>query len=396
MRKGKLWNSMLCQKVVIGIFLIVLFVVSFMGIFLVSGGSLAESDMIAMRREGNHTKEVQELYSLKVIDASDTQAIEKLMYTVIDEVFLYRGWDNDTDPFSIDIEGDLLLIDYNVCMNRPDSFQRLTADYSAIFLALIQDIRQIQWEYDEIQYGGIPELKTLHYDWKMMQNEDFIDSAIAKVAKGSAAKDFGASASALQLLVNSFTYYERYKAVAEKKPAVEVTEEQMKQEILDLPLERIRSYKNMTKCKDIYVEGASVYSKQDYNREIWDAFYEKVQKGEPASVIVGGYNSLENAALDQNGSVYYCNIHYDGVRFHVLYDFVDSTRTDDFGDGVQTGKFFLCSESDINDIPMTNYYVCDDPSVSWRDAVYSGIYAGTGEFTPIDMVEVNGVMSVFH
>lgn len=392
--KRKMSDSMLFQKLAATVVLLAVFWAAFYLILFAAGDY--ERKRVAMQRAGNHMEEVERLHALKVLNPTDTEAVEKLMYAIIDETFLYRGWNNDKEPFTVTTEKDLLLIDYNVWILRPDSFIKKTADYSALLLALIPDIRQIQWEYDEIQEGGTSELKTLYYDWNMMKDEEFTDSAIAKLAKNSVAKDFGASASALQLLTDSLSYYERYQSPKEKKAVVTVTEEQMKQEILDLPLEDIRSYENLKKCETIYVEAINSEDKEEYNTEVWESFYEKVQKNEPASVIIGGYNVLENVQPDEDGSVYYCNVHYDGEQFYVLFDFVDSDRNDDFSDGMQTGKYLVHSDSTINDISAEDYFICDDPSVSWRDIMFSGTYAGINDLAPIDLFMGSLIRSVYH
>lgn len=387
MKRESFFQSMLFQKMVTGVLLVAVFVAMFCGILALSGGG----KLMTMTRGGKHTKAVRELHMMKVTDPSDTKAIEALMYEVIDEVFLYRGWENDTAPFSVSVEGDLLSIAYNVCINRPDSFERLTADYSAIFLALIPKIRQIQWQYQEIQYGAELSERTLRYDWKMIQDEELIDASLAKTAKLSSAADFGASASALQILVNSFTYCDAYYEKSDKKAAVEVTEEQMIREIEALPADRVRSYDNMAKNTEIYVEGIPTYGRQEQNRSVWDTFCEKTKNGEPASIIIGSYNSLENLSPEEDGSVSYCNVHFDGEKYYALYDYVGSDRSDDFGDGIVTGKYLL-SGSMRDDSSIIYHYITDDPSVSWDDFMYSGLYAGTYEFAPVEMVEAHCVM----
>ena len=383
---------MIYQKIRDGVILVLVFIAAFTGILSISDGFTSGSSRIVKVREGRHTKEVEKLMDLKVLDITDTQGIKNLLYAVIDDVFLFRGWNDDKEPFEVEVTGEMLQIKYQVHINRPDSFRRLTGDYSAIILALMPKIHQIQWKYQEMQYGGTLETKNIIYDWNQLKRDVFSDSKAEGVVKYSNAKDFGATASSLQLLIDQLAYFDKGKIEEKKKPAVEVTEAQMKEEIKALLYTNVRSYNEITKYDNIYVESAGAFDKKEYNRELWDDFYGKVQKGEPASVIIGGYNSLENADLDKNGSVYFCNIHYDGVQFYILYDFIDSKRADDFGEGVVTGKYLLTDSDD----EMIYYYVSDDCSISWRDVVLSSLYSGSDKFTPYDRITAHMVMSFWH
>lgn len=392
MKRNRKENNMIYQKTRDGVILMLVFIVFFTGILSISDGFTAGSSRIVRVREGRHTEEVEKLMGLKVLDTTDTQGIKNLLSSVIDDVFLFRGWNDDKEPFEAAVTEKMLQIKYHVHINRPDSFRRLTGDYSAIILALIPKIHQVQWTYQEMQDGGTLETKNIIYDWKQLKKEIFFDSEAESVVKYSNVRDFGATASSLQRLIDQLVYFDEGKIEEKKKPAVKVTEAQMKEEIEALPLTNVRSYNEITKYDNIYVESAGAFDKKEYNRELWDDFYEKVQNGEPASVIVGGYNSLENADLDKNGSVYFCNIHYDGVQFYILYDFIDSKRADDFGEGVVTGKYLLTDSDDT----MTCYYVSDDCSVSWRDIGYSVVYSGLHEFTPYESITAYTVMTSWY
>lgn len=386
--------NMLYQKLKAGVLLVIVFILAFAGFLCVTEGFPEGGRRVLMQRAGMHTKQTEQLHASKVIDTSDSQKIKELLYQVIDKVFLYEGFDGEMEPFTFSVEDNILKLKLNVNINRPDSFQRLTGDYSAILLALIPDLKQIEWQYPEIQNGGVINTDIL-YTWPMIQKKDFVDSAICKAAKNAVAQNYGSSPSALQFLIEHLTYYDKGKLPEKKKPDLKIDKKQMQKDLEALPV----SYDEAVKCDEIYVEFfgySSQNEKKDYNRKVWDTFYQKTQKGEAASVIVGKYNSLENAAQNQTGSVYYCYICYDGIQYSYLYDFVDSNGNHDFEDGVMHGKYLLESDLEVSGNPMTNYYITDDASVSWRDVMYSTIYSGINESTPIEPVEADVVVSIIH
>lgn len=219
-------------------------------------------------------------------------------------------------------------------------------------MALVPDIRQIEWSYAEIQVGGRFEAKTLKYNWAMMQKDGFFDNDICQIIKRSAAKNFGASASDLQVLIEHLAYYEEGKFSSEKEHVIQIDKQKIQRELVALP----DSYEKAAECETIYVSGTGDISKKDYNRKKWDKFYQKVQDGEAASVIIGNYNSLENTLPDQTGSVYYSYICYDGNAYSVLYDFVDTDGTHDFDDEVTQGKYLLESEIEDGTASSVVYY----------------------------------------
>lgn len=382
--------KMFYQKLRTGIFLTVVFLVTFAGILCIEEGLQQGGSRICMRRDGKHTKQAEQLHSLKVLDVSDRQGIKTLMYQVIDEVFLYGGADGNMEPFVLSTEKDVLKIQYQVNINRPDSFQRLTGDYSAIILALVPDIRQIEWTYPEIQAGGSFDTKTLKYNWTMMQKDDFIDSDICEITKKTAAKNFGASASDLQFLIEHLAYYEKGKFSSEKEHVVKLDKQKIQKELMALP----DSYGKAAENKTIYVSRTGALPQKDDNRKIWDDFEIKVQRGEAASVVIGNYNSLENALPEQTGSVYYSYVCYDGNTYSVMYDFVGSDGTHDFDAGVEQGKYILKSEIKEDNSSADVYYLTDDASISWRDVLYSTLYAGANECTPVEPAKAVEIVSV--
>ena len=107
-----------------------------------------------------------------------------------------------------------------------------------------------------------------------------------------------------------------------------------------------------------------------------------MKNGKEASVIIGNYNSLENALPEQAGSVYYSYVCYDGQGYYVLYDFVDADGMHDFDTEVEQGKYLLKSGMKEGGSQTDVYYLTDDASVSWRDVLYSSLYAGVNECTP--------------
>lgn len=374
--------KMLYQKLGAGILLTAVFLVLFIGTLCMGEGLQEGGERILMRREGRHTEQAEQLHALKVLDASDMQGIEALMHQIIDEVFLYGGLDGDMEPFLLSAEKDVLKVQYQVNINRPDSFLKLTGDYSAIILALVPDIRQVEWTYPEIQAGGRFETKTLKYNWKMMQKDDFIDGDICKITKRAAAENFGASAADLQFLLEHFAYYEKGKLSSERETAPDIDRQKIQEELFALP----DSYEKAAKCEGIYVSADGAFSREDYNRGVWDEFYQKVKNGKEASVIIGNYNSLENALPEQAGSVYYSYVCYDGQGYYVLYDFVDSDGMHDFDTEVEQGKYLLKSGMEEGGSSAAVYYLTDDASVSWRDVLYSSLYAGVNECTPAQPV----------
>ncbi len=357
-----------------------------------------DTEVVPMQKGGNYTKEVEQLYKKKVVDVTDKKAVKELLTAVISKDFL-ESFDESIEPFTCEIQGDVLWIDFAMWIVRPDSFRRLTGDYSAVFLALIPDIRTVQWTYEEMQYGGTTKTVNLHYDWAMMKNEDFIDAAVCKAAGSTKARDFGVSASSLQQLVNNFTYYEKGKMQKEAKALAVFEEEEMKKKLRDLPYAYKRSYNESIKCEELYVGALGYYCEdvekgveffqKEYRRELWDSFLEKAGRGEAASVIIAGHNLIEDAKIEENGSVYYTYICYDGVKYYALYDFVKKDRRDSFE--MVSGKYLLQSEETINDIAMRNYYITDDASLSYRDSMYAGCYGGMTEYCSMAFPELHVV-----
>ena len=133
--------------------------------------------------------------------------------------------------------------------------------------------------------------------------------------------------------------------------------------------------------------------RKEYRKKLWDEFCEKAEKGEAASVIIAGYNSLEDAKIEENGSVSYTYLCFDGVRYYALYDFVGKDRKDSFE--MVSGKYLLYSESNINDIPMGDYYITDDASLSTRDSMYAAFYGGMTEYVSMAVPELYVVKTVF-
>ena len=361
-----------------------------------------DTEVVPMQKGGNYTKEAEQLYKKRIQDVTDKKAVKELLAAVISEDFT-ESIDESIEPFTCEIRGDALFIDFAMWIVRPDSFRRLTGDYSAIFLALIPDIRTVQWRYEEMQHGGITKTVTLYYDWAMMQKEDFIDASVCQVANSTKARDFGISASSLQMLINSFTYYEKGKTPKETKVLEKFEEDEMKKKLRDLPRSHKRSYNESIKCEELYVGALGYYSKEaekgaeffqkEYRRELWDSFLEKVKRGEAASVIIAEYNLLEDAKIEENGSVYYTYICYDGVRYYALYDFVKKDREDSFE--MVSGKYLLQSEDTINDISLRNYYITDDASLSYRDSMYAVYYGGMTEFASFIRPELHVVKTEY-
>lgn len=361
-----------------------------------------DTEVVPMQKGGNYTKEAEQLYKKRIQDVTDKKAVKELLAAVISKDFT-ESIDESIEPFTCEIQGDALFIDFAMWIVRPDSFRRLTGDYSAIFLALIPDIRTVQWRYEEMQHGGITKTVTLYYDWAMMQKEDFIDASVCQVANSTKARDFGISASSLQMLINSFTYYEKGKTPKETKVLEKFEEDEMKKKLQDLPRSHKRSYNESIKCEELYVGALGYYSKEaekgaeffqkEYRRELWDSFLEKVKRGEAASVIIAEYNLLEDAKIEENGSVCYTYICYDGVRYYALYDFVKKDREDSFE--MVSGKYLLQSEDTINDISLRNYYITDDASLSYRDSMYAVYYGGMTEFASFARPELHVVKTEY-
>lgn len=361
-----------------------------------------DAEVVPMKKGGNYTKETGMLYQKKVRDATDEEALNKLLSAVISKDFL-ESLDETVVPFSCTVQENVLQINLNMWICLPDSFRRLSGDYSAIFLALIPQVKMVQWQYEEVQEGGVTKTVNLHYDWSMMQKEDFIDASICQVAKSAQAGDFGASASSLQQLINSFTYYEKGKTPVEKKALAVFDEEQMKKELRDLPGTYKRSYQEVIKCEGICVEQLGYYSekegeekklfKKEYRTELWDEFLEKTKRGEAASVILADYNSLEDAKIDENGSVCFTYLCFDGVKYYALYDYVGKDRKDDFS--MVSGKYLLYSEDTINNISMGNYYITDDASLSYRDAMYAPLYGGMTKYISFAAPELSVVRHTY-
>lgn len=400
MVKGRIWHSIHYKEEKLEFVLVGVFVVALAAILCMT--VRPDKEIVPMQKGGNYTKEVEKLYKNKVKDSTDQKAVKKLLSAVISKDFL-DSYDETVTPFTCEVQADVLQIDLAMWISRPDSFRKLSGDYSAIFLALIPDVKRVQWRYEEIQYGGTTETVHLHYDWPMMQKEDFVDASVCGVTKSAEAGDFGASASSLQQLINSFTYYEKGKIQVEAEALAVFDEEQMKKELRDLPRAYKRSYKESIKCKEIYVSQLGYYStdaekgadliRKEYRKKLWDEFCEKAEKGEAASVIIAGYNSLEDAKIEENGSVSYTYLCFDGVRYYALYDFVGKDRKDSFE--MVSGKYLLYSESNINDTPMGDYYITDDASLSSRDRMYAAFYGGMTEYVSMAVPELYVVKTVF-
>lgn len=377
--------------------LVGIFVAVFVGILCMTDSF--GSEVVPMKKGGSYTQKVEQLYELKVVDIDDKKAVKELLAAVISKDFI-ESYDDSVIPFSFQIKNDVLQIKIAMWISRPDSFRKMTGDYSALFLALISDIKRVHWQYEEVQYGGTTETVNLQYDWSMMQKGDFVDAAVCKTVKFSSARDFGASASSLQRLVDSFTYFEEGKTPVEKQSLFSVDEERMKEELRELPRAYKRSYEASKKCEELYIEGIGYYGnkkklrKKEYRTKLWDTFYHKAEKGEAASVVVAGYQA--DAALDENGSVYYCYLCYDGDRYYALYDYVDENRADNFGDGMVSGKYLLEEETTINDIVTKNYYITDDPSLSYRDWMYAVLYGGMTEYVSMNHPVLYPVRTVFY
>jgi len=400
MVKKRIWHSIQYKEekleiVLVGVFVVVLAAVLCMTV-------RKDAKVVPMKKGGNYTKETGALYQKKVGDATDEEALKKLLLAVISKDFL-ESFDETIEPFSCAVQADVLQINLNMWICLPDSFRRLSGDYSAIFLALIPQIRTVQWQYEEVQEGGFTKTVNLHYDWSMMQKEDFIDASICQAAKSAQAGDFGASASSLQQLIDSFTYYEKGKTPVEKKALAVFDEEQMKKELRDLPGTYKRSYQEVIKCEGICVEQLGYYSEEEgeekklvrkeYRMELWDEFLEKTRRGEAASVIIAGHNGLEDAKIDENGSVCFKYLCFDGVKYHALYDYVGKDRKDSFS--MVSGKYLLYSEDTINNISMGNYYITDDASLSFRDGMYAPLYGGMTEYISFATPELSVVRHIY-
>lgn len=361
-----------------------------------------EAEVTPMKKGGSYTKETGTLYQKKVEDAKDEEALNKLLLAVISKDFL-ESYDETVVPFSCTIQGDVLQIHLNMWISLPDSFRRLSGDYSAIFLALIPQIKMVQWRYEEVQERGATKTVNLRYDWAMTQKADFIDASICQVTKSAEAKDFGASASSLQQLIDSFTYYEKGKTPVEKKALAVFGEERMKRELRDLPGTYKRSYEEATKREELYVEQFGYYRgeeegelkliKKEYRKELWDEFLEKTERGEAASLIIAGRNLQEDAEIDENGSVKFIYLCFDGVKYYALYDYVGKDRKDSFD--MVSGKYLLYSEDTINDISMGNYYITDDASLSYRDGMYAPLYGGMTKYISFATPELYMVRFVY-
>ncbi len=400
MVKNRIWHSIQYKEekleiVLVGVFIVVLAAVLCMTV-------RKDVEVVPMKKGGSYTKETGALYQKKVEDASDEEALNKLLFAVISKDFL-ESYDETIEPFTCTVQADVLQIHLNMWISLPDSFRRLSGDYSAIFLALIPQIRMVQWQYEEVQEGGFTKTVNLQYDWSMMQKEDFIDALICQVAKSAEAKDFGASASSLQQLIDSFTFYEKGKTPVEKEALAVFDEEQMKRELRDLPGTHKRSYEEATKCEELYVEQFGYYHeeegeelkliKKEYRTKLWDEFLEKTERGEAASLVLAGHNVLEDAKVDEDGSVCFTYLCFDGVKYYALYDYVGKDRKDSFN--MVSGKYLLYSEDTINDISMGNYYITDDASLSYRDGMYAPLYGGMTEYISFARPELYVVRSIY-
>ena len=400
MVKNRIWRSIHYKEEKLEIALVGVFVVALAAVLCMT--IRKDAEVVPMKKGGNYTKETRMLYQKKVRDATDEEALHKLLSAVISKDFL-ESLDETVVPFSCTVQDSVLQIHLNMWICLPDSFRRLSGDYSAIFLALIPQVKMVQWQYEEVQEGGVTKTVNLHYDWSMMQKEDFIDASICQVAKSAQAGDFGASASSLQQLINSFTYYEKGKTPVEKKALAVFDEEQMKKELRDLPGTYKRSYQEVIKCEGICVEQLGYYSekegeekklfKKEYRTELWDEFLEKTKRGEAASVILADYNSLEDAKIDENGSVCFTYLCFDGVKYYALYDYVGKDRKDDLS--MVSGKYLLYSEDTINNISMGNYYITDDASLSYRDAMYAPLYGGMTKYISFAAPELSVVRHTY-
>lgn len=357
---------------------------------------LPEDGVAAKGKDGSYTEETKELFSYRVLDCSDDKAVKKLIYQVVDSQFIYDRVE-EWDTLDFEIKEGCLSVELLEKMNRPDSFRRMTGDYSALFLALMPDITEVRWKYQEAQYGGNYKEVAIQYDWSMMQKKNFVDASLYQVTETATARAFGANEASLQMLIDHMTYFERGKTEEKKMPEFEVHAKKMKKELKKLP----RTLTEARQCKEIYIQSAYYYEKEESkvclekecHREIWEKFYQRIKRKKAASVIVAGPNLLNEAEWWETGSVAYCYICYDGVNFHVLYDFVNTSGTDTFDEGLQQGNYLLESVENLEGDYRKYYYITDDYSLSHRDVMYSMVYSGIGEYTNLEPAKAHIVMT---
>ena len=386
--KYRIRHSMFYRKAGSGMLLTGIFVALFTAVLCMSG---RWDSITPMKRGGNYTKQVQDLYDQRVADGEKISEKEKLQK--IDEL-LGSVISDDFGTYTFQIIGtkdELLRITFDRWIVRPDSMRKKAADYSALLLALMPKTKAIQWNYQEVQYKATTKTVNLQFDWNRLQDSECGDSGLAGAIAGANRKDYEISASALQLLVNQLTYCEFGKNLPKKKVLKPADQENMQKELGSLP----RSHREICKRTDMYIE-ASEYSMADSSvirkkqKKLWQEFQEKTKKGETASIIIGSYNVLTELKDDEKGSAAYCYLWYDGKQYTAVYDFLKKGGNDSFSNA--TGKYLEDDVWDETGVKLHYYFISDDNSVSSRDCEFSGIYAGTDGKDPLPMVNYSPIL----
>ena len=110
--------------------------------------------------------------------------------------------------------------------------------------------------------------------------------------------------------------------------------------------------------------------------EIWDGFYERADKGLPASVLCARYYTLDKEHVseelyeedkDKFPKLYFCLIEYDGDEFNVKIRKSDEST-------VESQETYKCLLRMTGGAPETalfdsyvRYVLCDDPALTWND-----------------------------
>lgn len=412
--KYRIQHTLLYQNVKTGVLLVAIFVAIFAGVMCMT--DYRESSVFQMKPGGSYSKQVQKLYSIKAEGTPNLDDMDNLLQKIISEGF---------GEFDINRTDTILHVKFRRLQVAPDSVRRKIGDYSAVILSLVPNVSTVQWQYEEIQEGGSQKTINLQYDWNTIQREDFIDASVSKLARTVSSENLGASASSFQQLVNALTYCDFGKTNEKKKAQIEVDTEQIKQMLQELPVtydeaakldyiyipeqnyhedtEEQRLYnryenneianKEDTESLDDSVSGESkdVHRKEEH-KEIWTDFYQKVKKGETASMIKA-WHVYFAAPAKQKGSVSYTYCIYDGAKYTVVNRDVSKYGEDDFF--TFTGKYLLEDINEGSEQKTKEYYVADDCSVSYQDWFFSGLYAGMDGGDPLDFIEISPLVSKF-
>lgn len=123
--------------------------------------------------------------------------------------------------------------------------------------------------------------------------------------------------------------------------------------------------------------------------EIWDGFYERVDKGLPASVLCARYYTLDKehvseelyeADKDKYPQLYFFLLEYDGSTFNLKIRKSDEAS-------VESQETYRCLLRMTGDAPKTalyesyeRYVLCDDPDLTWEDIEKSMLSSVSPEF----------------